>query len=155
MGNYSSCFYIPSKTAKLIDSQGNLRQVKAPAKAAELMLEEPGHVVSPVQELRRTRRLIALRAEDELLAGKFYLLVHLSKLNRKISESELGIIESAAAASKKKKSSKGRRGAKVLPAVANEAESEVKEELDMGFACCRLEKCRQWTPALEAITEEL
>ncbi|KAJ9171739.1 hypothetical protein P3X46_015058 [Hevea brasiliensis] len=152
MGNYASCFNSPS-TARLMDYHGNIRQLILPLKAAELMLEEPGHVISSLHDLRRTRRISALRAEDELFAGKLYLLVPLSKVNRKISDSEMAIIESA-----KKRSQKKRRGSKIQPAVPMtvEAETEVEslEGLDSDFGSCQLRNFCHWTPALEPILEE-
>ncbi|OAY61915.1 hypothetical protein MANES_01G226900v8 [Manihot esculenta] len=153
MGNFASCFHIPT-TAKLMDFHGNLRQLLLPLKAADLMLEEPGHVVSSLHDLRRTRRLSALRAEDEIFAGKIYILVPLSKVHRKISDSEMAILESAEKRSKKKRS-----GAKILPAVPVTVEVETEmvealEGLDSGFGSCRLGNYCHWTPVLEPILEE-
>ncbi|EEF47282.1 uncharacterized protein LOC8267358 [Ricinus communis] len=165
MGNYSSCFCIHRsnlKTAKLIDSKGTLRQLKLPVKAAELMLEEPGYVVSAAHELLRTGRVIALRAEDEVLARKVYLSLPLCRVNRKISESEMRIIQCAVAV--EKMSPKKKSGAKVLPAVAVEVKEEeeeiesevvgVLEEQDTDFSGCRLANYQRWTPVLEPIFEE-
>ncbi|KAB5520172.1 hypothetical protein DKX38_024491 [Salix brachista] len=167
MGNYTSCCVVftcsrtAPKTAKLMDSQGKLRQViSLPVKAAELMLEEPGHAICPLHELKQRNRLIAMRADDELLPGKLYLLVTLSKVNCKVSASELAIMESNIAACEKR-SSKKRNGAKVLPAMAveleegSEGEVSVFEGNDLPSSTgCRLVNYRQWTPALEPISEE-
>ena len=166
MGNYTSCCVVVSlsrkrKTAKLVNSQGNLRQLRVPVKAAELMIEEPGHVISLVDELKQRGRTIAMRADEELLPGKVYLLVPLSKVNCKISASELAIIESTIAACARR-SSKKRSGAKVSPAMAvdlkdeknSEGEFKVFEGNDTSSTSYRLVNYRQWTPALEPIPEE-
>ncbi|KAJ6993084.1 hypothetical protein D5086_012678 [Populus alba] len=166
MGNYTSCCSVGTlsrkpKAAKLINSQGNLRQVTLPVKAAELMLEEPGHVIAPVDELKQRSRTIAMRADDELLPGKVYLSVPLGKVNCKISASELEIIESTIAACAKR-SSKKRSGAKVLPDMAvdlreekgSESGVKVLEGNDTSSTSYRLVNYRQWTLALEPILEE-
>ncbi|WCJ22303.1 hypothetical protein M5689_004398 [Euphorbia peplus] len=155
MGNHtSSCFKISTskpKTAKLIDFNGNLTRVKLPVKAAELMLEHPGYVLSPVHDLQRTGRLIALRAEDELLPSKVYLLVSLSRVNQKMSESEMKIVGFVGVKIARKKR---QRGAKVLPDVEVVGEIEVLEEGD-GSSGGRVEKFGHWTPVLDTISEEV
>lgn len=179
MGNHastSSCFLKhPSPKAKLIDGNGNLRQVKVPIKAAEVMLEEePGHVISPVDGLQTNQRISAMRADDELLAGKVYLLVRLSRVNGVFTKEETAMIH--AACDKKHKSSLKRRGkrsaAKVLPDVTGihvssstteEKESDyrdghhvtlsVRDVTETGFSGYRFRKHRQRSPVLESISE--
>ncbi|KAJ6362819.1 hypothetical protein OIU78_003085 [Salix suchowensis] len=161
MGNYTSCCVVVSlsrkpKTAKLINSQGNLRQVSLPVKAAELMIEEPGHVISLVDELKQRSRTIAMRADEELLPGKVYLLVPLSKVNCKISASELEIIEATIAACARR-SSKKRSGAKVLPAMAVDLKEEKNSEGEVKVFegnYTSSTSYRHWTLALEPIPEE-
>ncbi|KAJ0112977.1 hypothetical protein Patl1_00901 [Pistacia atlantica] len=164
MGNYtSSCFFVHSTLkAKLVDANGNLRQVNLPIKAAEVMLEEPGHVISPVDGLLRTRRISAMRADDELLAGKLYMFVPINRVNGKVTEKDISIIE---AASDKKKSLRLRRrkrsNAKVLPTVTEEVREDREESdqvtvlrvNDTGFASHRFKNQKQWNPVLEAISE--
>ncbi|KAJ9696639.1 hypothetical protein PVL29_008716 [Vitis rotundifolia] len=163
MGNYMSCYsFQPStpKTAKLFDAHGNLRRVKVPVTAAELMLEEPGYVVSRVDDLRRTRRIPAMRADDVLLEGKAYLMMPVSRVHCVVSEVEMALI---AAASKRR--SKKRGGSRVLPA-GNEGTTENLEVQsrvlggdgggggDVGFfGRHRLGNFRQWSPVLETISE--
>ncbi|PON61692.1 hypothetical protein PanWU01x14_143510 [Parasponia andersonii] len=165
MGNHSSsCFVITfsksDPTAKLFDAHGNLlRRVKLPLKAAELMLEEdPGHVISPADELNRTGRFCAMRAEDELMARKSYLLVPLCKVNRKVSDSDMAIIKSTTSKKKSKNSSK------VSPAMAaeeprGEAEESVINAFEQsiattGFGFGRtMGYSKGWKPALEPISE--
>lgn len=179
MGNHastSSCFLKHSSPkAKLIDGNGNLRQVKVPITAAEVMLEEePGHVISPVDELQTNQRISAMRADDELLAGKVYLLVRLGRVNGMFTQEETAMIH--AACDKKHKSSLKRRSkrsaAKVLPAMAvnpdsssttEEKESDYRDGhhvtlsvwdvTDTGFSGYRFRKHRQRSPVLESISE--
>ncbi|MCI47646.1 hypothetical protein A2U01_0068888, partial [Trifolium medium] len=58
-------------------------------KSAELMIELIGHVITPAVELLRTQRITALRADEELIAGKVYLVVPVSRVNSKASEFEI------------------------------------------------------------------
>ena len=161
MGIQFSCHSFQSstlKTAKLFDAQGNLRRVKVPVTAAELMLEEPGYVVSRLDDLRKTRRIPAMRADDVLAEGKAYLLVPVSRVHCVVSEVEMRAID---AASKKKRKSKKRGGSRVLPA-GNEGSTENLEIQsrvlggggDMGFGGRhRSGNSRPWSPALETISE--
>ncbi|KAH7578259.1 hypothetical protein ACOSP7_000518 [Xanthoceras sorbifolium] len=163
MGNYtSSCFLVHSSNkARIIDSNGNLRQVKVSIKAAEVMIEEPGQVISPVDQLLRTHRVSPMRADDELLAGKAYMLFPVVRVHSKVKEEELAIVK--AACHQKKGSLLQRRkktsGAKVLPAVNEEAKGEVEGQVpvsggtDTELSGIRLGNQKQWSPILEAISE--
>ncbi|GAV82523.1 DUF4228 domain-containing protein [Cephalotus follicularis] len=167
MGNYTSlCVFGQSskKTAKLIiiDTQtGNLKKIDVPVKeAAEIMLEEPGHVISPFEEIRKTGRISAMKADDELLAGKVYMLVPVGKVHSKVSESELEVIVEVACSKKRSSSNRKRNGgAKVLPSATEEVREEGDSEsmvfggVDTGFSGYRLRTCRQWNPVLEPISE--
>ncbi|XVF32876.1 hypothetical protein REPUB_Repub17cG0120700 [Reevesia pubescens] len=164
MGNStSSCFIqdsIRKKMAKVIDAKGSLRKVKLPVKAAELMLEEPGHIISPVEDLKRTRRVAAMRADDELLVGKVYVLVPIRRVHCKVTDADMTIIEAACSGKKRRKS-----GAKVLPDVTEELREEEESQVEvLGENCMkgtsvpgyRLGKnYRTWTPVLEPISEVL
>ncbi|KAI3449404.1 hypothetical protein Pfo_006069 [Paulownia fortunei] len=153
MGNISSCFYVQSNTAKLIDLHRNiLRLVDVPVTAAELMLEEPGHVVSPLYDFRRDFRLSAMKADESLSGGRVYILIPVSRVNGKVSESEMAVIESACGERRAK-----RRSSKVIPVVTeipgDGTDNSVKllgEENDIGLMNYRM---RQWKPALEPIYE--
>lgn len=165
MGNRTSstsCFNIQNlrsqKMAKVIDAQGNLRKVNLPAKAAEVMLEEPGHIISTLDELKRTHRVAAMRADDELLATKVYVLVPIGRVHCKVNDADMAIIEAACSGKRRRKIS----GAKVLPAdVMEEEESQFQvlgEKSIKGIPVStgyRLGSCRPWTPVLEPISEVL
>lgn len=153
MGNITSCFSTQSNTAKLIDlNRKTVRVVDLPATAAELMLEEPGCVVSPANDLRRDRRFSAVKADDCLTGGGVYVLIPVGRVNGKVSESEMAVIESICGERRAK-----RRSSKVLPVEAEVSGdggcNPVKllgEESDVGRLNYRL---KQWKPVLEPIYE--
>ena len=170
MGNgasYCSCFSVSigipkrdsrtkSKTAMLLDTRGNIREIKVPVKSAELMIQELGHVITPVEELRRTRQILALPADEELVAGKVYLLVPASRVHSKASEFEMAIAEKNG---RRKKKSSGNM-AKVLPVSSlgqRDGEIEVSSFQGMlvGIPCHQLgiQHGRRWNPVLEPIVE--
>ncbi|XVE73415.1 hypothetical protein DITRI_Ditri11bG0116300 [Diplodiscus trichospermus] len=144
--------------AKVIDAQGNQGKVKLPAKAAELMLEEPGHIVSSVEDLKRTRRVAAMRADDELLVGKVYVLIPIGRVHCKVTDADMAIIEAACSGKKKRKNS----GSKILPDMTEELIEEKENEAQVLPEKCmkgiplpgyRLVNYKPWTPVLEPISE--
>ncbi|WJX79843.1 hypothetical protein P8452_62923 [Trifolium repens] len=154
MGNTSSC--IPTncasfeivnekvtksrkKTATLLDTSGNIREIKLPMKSAEIMIELIGHVITPAEDLLRTRRITALRADEELIAGKVYLVVPVSRVNSKASEFEIAVSDQKKGSGKRK----GCKTAKVSPV------SKLTEN-DGGVYCVRQ---KRWNPVLDPILE--
>ncbi|WJX79835.1 hypothetical protein P8452_62915 [Trifolium repens] len=152
MGNTTSCSCIPTnraindkviiktkknKTATLLDTSGNIQEIKLPMKSAELMIELIGHVITPVEDLLRTRRITALRADEELVAGKVYLAVPVSRVNSKATEFEIAMAE------------EGRGKKKVNKTVKVSPVSKLTEN-DGGVYCVRQ---RRWNPVLDPIFE--
>jgi hypothetical protein len=152
MGNTTSCSCIPTnraindkviiktkknKTATLLDTSGNIQEIKLPMKSAELMIELIGHVITPVEDLLRTRRITALRADEELVAGKVYLAVPVSRVNSKATEFEIAMAEEGRG---KKKVNKTVKVSPVLKLTEN----------DGGVYCVRQ---RRWNPVLDPIFE--
>ncbi|GLT42630.1 hypothetical protein SLA2020_166200 [Shorea laevis] len=170
MGNSVSSCFIPQlnskKMARVIDADGNLRRVKLPAKAAELMVEEPGHVVSIVDHLRVTRRVSAVRADDELLPGKVYMLVPICRVNCRITEAEMERIEAACTEKKRKEMSRKKRrtSVKVSPAVTEPEEFRKEEDSRNEVVGTKIETpcylkrrhygAAPWSPVLETISEK-
>ena len=175
MGNnasYYSCFSVSigipnkgsrtkSKTAMLLDIRGNIREIKVPVKSAELMIQELGHVITPVEELRRTRRILALPADEELVAGKVYLLVPASRVHSKASEFEMAIAEQWGTCEKsdRRKKRSGNK-AKVSPVSGlGEKNGEIEvssfQGILVGIPCHQLgiQHGRRWNPVLEPIVE--
>ncbi|TYG89975.1 hypothetical protein ES288_A12G145700v1 [Gossypium darwinii] len=148
MGNITfSCFVPNSKEmAKIIDARGNLKKVKLPVTAVEVMIEEPGHVISAMEELKRSRSVVAMRAEDELLVGKVYVLVPIGRVHCNVTDMDVAIMEAACNGKKRKKSG----GAKISPYAAVVEEGYVQVRAPRG---CRLGSYRRWTPVLESISE--
>ncbi|GAU11285.1 hypothetical protein TSUD_342760 [Trifolium subterraneum] len=155
MGNTTSCSCIPgstnsssaindkviitkskkNKTATLLDTSGNIQEIKLPMKSAELMIELIGHVITPAENLIRTRRITALRADEELIAGKVYLAVLVSRVNCKASEFEIAMAEEGSG------KRKGNKTGKVSPVVAKLTGN------DGGV------RQRRWNPVLDPIFE--
>lgn len=156
MGCFFACFSLKStETAKLLDIGGGLiGKVRLPVKAAELMLERPGYVISPVDVLRRTRRISALKADDELVGGKIYVLVAVGRIGSKVSMAELENFE-LAFKNRVKKS-----GSKVQPAAATTGTTAEEEEEIGGGICgsdhlsCGRGNYKRWNPNLESISED-
>ncbi|XP_077250818.1 uncharacterized protein LOC143890136 [Tasmannia lanceolata] len=151
----SCCIFNTKPLAKFIDPNGNLRLIGIPAQAAELMLESPGYLVAPVEELSRTRRISAMRADEELEIGKLYLMFPVSRVNCWVSEREIVAIDSATCRNKKGKTD----GSRVFPERERVMVLEVDDdddegERDTGFAGHRLNSYRQWKPVLEPVNEE-
>ncbi|KAE8723212.1 Secretion-associated RAS super family 2 isoform 1 [Hibiscus syriacus] len=151
MGNIASGCFIPDSIrkniAEVIDARGNIWRVKLPVKAAEIMLEEPGHVISSVKDLKRTRSVVAVRADDELLAGEVYVLVPIGRVRNKVTDTDMAIIEAVCRGKKTRKS-----GAKVSPEVEESGVRVAPVAAPRGY---RSGSCRPWTPVLESITEVL
>lgn len=148
--------------AKLVDANGNLRQVKLPIKAAEVMLEEPGHVICPVDALLKTHRITAMRADDELLAGKLYMFVPVSRIHGKVTEKDISILGSACERKKSLRlSGRKRSNVKVLPTESEKVREDregsdhvtVLKVTDTGFASYRFKNQKQRNPVLETISE--
>ncbi|KAK7269619.1 hypothetical protein RIF29_22352 [Crotalaria pallida] len=165
-----------NKTATLLDTQGKIREIKLPVRSGELMIEELGHVIVPVEELRLTKRVSALPAVEELVAGKVYLLVPVSRVHTKATQLEMAIVEkwcNCEKKNKKKKSSSGKRKkasginmAKVSPVSKNGellllegSNFIISGKLSGGASssssssCDQLRRQARWNPVLEPILE--
>ncbi|XP_061338455.1 uncharacterized protein LOC133285262 [Gastrolobium bilobum] len=160
----SGCCRRSTKTAMLLDTSGKIREIKVPVRSAELMIEELGHVIIPVEELRRTRRISALPADQELLGGKVYLLAPVSRVHSKASESEMAIAEQWCSEKKSNKSGprkkKSGNMAKVSPVSTlsgRDGEIEVSSFPGrgnlVGIPCHQLGSRGRWNPVLEPILE--
>ncbi|KAK3415428.1 hypothetical protein EUGRSUZ_H01053 [Eucalyptus grandis] len=165
MGNLPSCCARPCrKEAALFDPDGKLWRLPTPVKAAEVMLEVPGHIVVPVEEIWRSQRIVAMHADDELALGKAYLAVPARQMNRKVDEVELAAIESTL---KRKRIGTGKQGeAKTTKSKGGTLYVAILEKEKGGgggdgggtggsfnpqlISCSR----RQWNPVLEPILED-
>ncbi|KNA26033.1 hypothetical protein SOVF_001020 [Spinacia oleracea] len=145
--------------AKLVDSQGQLTLINLPTTVAELMLENPGFALTPVEELRETSRIPAMKADDVLLGRKVYLLVPVDKVNSRLTDLQLAAIDSLLCSCNGKVGGKATRGgSKVSPTTGvngNSLEDLVK---DLSGKCTgvtgqRNRFCKVWEPVLEPILE--
>ena len=138
----------PTKTAILLESGGNTREIKLPVKSGELMIEEFGHVVTPLDELRRTGRVSALLPEEDLVPGKVYLLLPVSRVHSKASKFEMAIAEAQS------KRTRGINMAKVSPSlVSSSSERDAENEVTVFPVCPRLGNQLRWNPVLDTIFE--
>ncbi|XP_074317839.1 uncharacterized protein LOC141653872 [Silene latifolia] len=168
MGNYSSCFKAQSKNskvAKLVDSQGQVKLVNLPTTVVEIMLDNPGFALSPVDELQRTKRIPVMKADDILLGRKVYLLVPVDKVNSRLSDLQLAAIDSLVCSCnenvRKQTRTQTRGGSKVSPVVETGVSGENLEELaksltekSTGLAGQRNNGFgKAWAPVLEPILE--
>ncbi|KAD6120220.1 hypothetical protein R6Q59_026274 [Mikania micrantha] len=159
MGNFTSCFNSELQSAKLIDIDGHLRHIKVPITAAEIMiLEQPGHLVSPVENgIQSSYKLTALRADQELTNGRLYFLIPAGRLNSFVTESELEMLLSVC---RKVKQVKRRRKSKVLPEektggdTVDAGAGDVLGRLEEGFTGQRVCSSPMWRPVLDPIYEE-
>ncbi|CAJ1875698.1 unnamed protein product [Sphenostylis stenocarpa] len=140
-----------TKTATLLESDGNTREIKLPVKSGELMIQEFGHVITPLDQLRRTGRVSALVAEEELVAGKVYLLLPVSRVHSKASKFEMAIAETRSSHGKRTKRS---NMAKVSPSlIPRSTERDVENEVSLFPVCPRLGNQVRWSPVLDTIFE--
>lgn len=84
MGNFASCTLarIPgsARGARVVLPDGAVRLVRLPAKAAELMLEAPGHFLADARALQAGRRIAALGADEDLELGGVYAALPMKRL---------------------------------------------------------------------------
>ncbi|KAK9704793.1 hypothetical protein RND81_07G011500 [Saponaria officinalis] len=160
MGNYGSCLNphngVDSKIAKLVDSQGQVTPIELPTTVAELMLENPGFAICPVDEVVRSRRVLVMKADDVLEGRKYYLLVPVDKVNSRMSDSQLAAIDSLLC-KRKVKGGRTRGSSKVSPFVegGENLESLVRglSEKCTGLAGQKSIVSKAWVPVLEPIME--
>uniref|UniRef100_A0A803M7K1 Uncharacterized protein n=1 Tax=Chenopodium quinoa TaxID=63459 RepID=A0A803M7K1_CHEQI len=148
--------------AKLVDSLGQLKLVNLPTTVAELMLEHPGFAIAPVDELRETRRITAMRADDVLLGRKVYLLVPVDKVNSRLTDLQMAAIDSIVCSCNGKVGGRTRGGSKISPDLEanNGLDGQSLEDLvkDLSGKCTgltgqRKRFCKVWEPVLEPILE--
>lgn len=148
MGNNSSCFPRCSSSSGstallLVPGTGRTRHISIPATAAELMLDAPstGHVVAHAGELARSRRVVGMRAEEQLVAGEIYLLLPKSRVGSKVDDRQLEVIREAL----------GKMGCKVLPGAAGNSAGQVGEVNQNQNQ--KVKYYFQWKPFLDTIPE--
>ncbi|CAN6469145.1 unnamed protein product [Victoria cruziana] len=156
MGNHFSCVcVVDCPVVRLADLAGNVHEFPSARPVAELMIEFPGHIVAPADEVLKSRRVRSLRADEEAKPGELYLLFPMGRVNSRVADHEVA----AAAAAVSRRSRAKSNGAKVFPTAAAEARSPTNVKMDTveapetGLAGLRLPNYRRWTPELQSINE--
>ncbi|KAG6535635.1 uncharacterized protein LOC122000007 [Zingiber officinale] len=157
MGNGASC--VPRCTraaaAKVVGPDGFLRPIEAPAGAAEIMVEFPGHAVARAEEALRTRRAAGMRADEELLPGVVYFLLPLNRVGSRLSDCQVEALLEAVGRRRRRGKQGDRPRSRVFPEVGGGKERKVavwEGELT-GLSGKKVGGCRQWRPALDTIHE--
>lgn len=160
MGNGVSC--VPrciqaAATAKIVGPDGVLRQIEAPAGAAEIMMEFPGHVVARADEALRDRRAAGMRADEELLPGAAYLLLPLNRVGSRLSDCQVEVLLEAFGR-RRRRCKEDCRGRRMFPEISGGGEEKkpkvaVWEGELTSLTSKRVSGCGQWKPALDTIHE--
>ncbi|XP_076932213.1 uncharacterized protein LOC143597659 [Bidens hawaiensis] len=151
MGNYTSaCSLImitplmkTNKAARVIFPSGEVRQLREPVNAAEIMLESPGFFLVNARALTINRRFSPLSADVELDPGNVFIMFPMRRVNSVVTPADMAVFWMA-----------GKRisGAEMGDGVAvEERPREAVEVPEFGF---RAAVCRSRKPALDTITEE-
>lgn len=159
MGNFSSCIKTQNSShskniAKLVDTQGKITLVNLPITVAELMLENPGFAPTLIEDLRETRRIPAMKADEKLLGRKVYLLLPVDKVNSRLTDLQLASVDSLLCScnNNKKVGGRTRGGSKVSPILDEHNLEELVKDLTGGNGQ-RKRFCKVWEPVLEPILE--
>ncbi|XP_031486235.1 uncharacterized protein LOC116254796 [Nymphaea colorata] len=153
MGNHFSCVCaVDFPVVRLADLAGNVHEFPSARAVAELMIEFPGRVVAPADEVLNSRRVRSLRADEEAKPGKLYVLFPMERVNSRVADHEVAAVAAAVSRRSRAKSS----GAKVFPTAVVEAGAPKKvriEAPETGLAGLRLPNYRRWRPELQSINE--
>ncbi|KAK1412045.1 hypothetical protein QVD17_32999 [Tagetes erecta] len=157
MGNYASACTLmispPMKTnkaARVIFPSGEIRQLREPIKAAEIMFESPGFFLVNSRSLNINRRFSPLSADEELERGNVYIMFPMRRVNSVITPADMAVFWMGG-------NSAGRRIAgRISPEVNRPTEAcgdgvEVAETPEFGY---RVAVCRSKKPSLDTIAEE-
>ncbi|KAJ4830334.1 hypothetical protein Tsubulata_041837 [Turnera subulata] len=163
MGNGTSCapsIISSSGVVKVLFSNGNLQIYTKPVKAAELMLENPGHFVCDSTTLRTGHRIHGLSADEELQRRQLYFLLPMDLLYSVLTREEMSSLTYKATKALKQTNNFG----KIFPVFSDFIcifPSEFVKTVDATNqsgehtvpATERYTKQRSWKPALETIVE--
>ncbi|GLU01552.1 hypothetical protein SLE2022_188580 [Rubroshorea leprosula] len=107
MGNYVSCtLSMPlgksSKSIKVVLPDGEIRQLSAPTKAAELMLETPNFFLVNSRSLKIGRRFSPLSADEDLEFANVYVMFPMKRVNSTVNAADMGALFLAANSASKR-----------------------------------------------------
>ncbi|VFQ78153.1 unnamed protein product [Cuscuta campestris] len=156
MGNQFSCRsvgvseQIQAVSCKVLLPGGELRLLREPVKAAEIMLEHPAHFLVNAGSLVAGRRFSALAADDDLAFGNAYVVFPMKWLGSVITAEDVSVLVRTAAA---KRACSGSAG-KVSPADGSPVNDVDRLGAAAEYRQHRLSSCRSKKPLLETIVEE-
>ncbi|XP_010525033.1 PREDICTED: uncharacterized protein LOC104802908 [Tarenaya hassleriana] len=166
MGNYVSCSLSKtsssSSSAKVILPDGEVRDVYAPMKAAEIMMETPNHFLVDAKSLKIGRKLSPLPADEDLdLRGgcHVYIAFPMSRASSAANASDKARMFLAAG---KKRRRGGPNGGRVSPGgegddvrlISPKLKLEDIEEFSAAEFMHRISVSKSKKPQLETIAEE-
>ncbi|XP_019164621.1 PREDICTED: uncharacterized protein LOC109160832 [Ipomoea nil] len=163
MGNLVSCSARKGRkaaAARVILPGGEIRRLREPVKAAEIMLEHPTHFLVNAGSLTAGRRFSPLSADQDLESGNVYAAFPMKRLSSVITAADVAVLLVAAKKSPAKRLSAG-NAAKVSPAEGGDetpGNDVGRLGVTSGFVGQeyrhRLSLCRSKKPLLETIIEE-
>ncbi|KAM0068098.1 hypothetical protein Hdeb2414_s0002g00069281 [Helianthus debilis subsp. tardiflorus] len=152
MGNYASCTLTKhSNTTKIIYPTGEIRKLRQPINAAELMMESPNTFLVNSKTLRIGSRFSALNADDELEIASVYVVFPMNRRNSVVTTNDLGSVFLVAKSGGKRIGSVriSPENAPTPPRVSFEEVEEFSSPEFKKMVCM----CRSKKPLLETIVE--
>lgn len=95
MGNHVSCTLLKKssfKSIKIVFPGGEIRQLSAPTKAAELMLETPNFFLVNSQSLKIGLRFSPLNADEDLELANVYVMFPMKRVNSTVTSADMGAL---------------------------------------------------------------
>ncbi|CAN1331223.1 hypothetical protein LINPERPRIM_LOCUS35246 [Linum perenne] len=170
MGNYVSCTLATpliktGKAARVVFPCGEVKQFRAPIKAAEIMFDCPNFFffLANSQSLHIGRRFSPLPADEELELGNVYLLFPMKRSSSVVTAADMAVFFLAANSAAKRisgfKVPGGGSGDMSQPEEVNDGGRKSLEEVAEEFEIAaeikyRLPICRSRKPMLKTIREE-
>ncbi|GJX00905.1 putative serine/threonine-protein kinase CTR1-like protein [Tanacetum coccineum] len=153
MGNYVSCTLTKySKSTRVVYPNGEIRKVRQPIKAAELMLESPNMFLVNSKTLKIGARFQALNADEDLEIRNVYVMFPMNRYSSVVATADLAALFIVAKSGSKKIGS-----VRVLPENAPtppRLSFEDIEEVSTPEFKHMISMCRSKKPLLETIAEE-
>lgn len=160
MGNAALC--APSLTSngavKIVTSDGRLLiYTRQAVKAAEIMLENPGHFLCESTHLKIGQRIPGICAEEELERGQVYFLLPMEMLYSVLTDDEMKFLTQTASRGIKQ-AAITLKISRIFPEFClfpngNSGVAGSTDEICAGESQQRYSRQRSWQPALETIVE--
>ncbi|GLT35144.1 hypothetical protein SLA2020_096220 [Shorea laevis] len=156
MGNAASCApsIISNGATKVLFSNGTIHIYTKPVKAADLMLDNPGHFVCDSSTLKVGYRIHGLTAEEDLERRQLYFLLPMELLYSVLTHEEMSSLNYKA--TKALKYASFNNLGKIFSVCLFPSEAKTSGKMAGGTPVDSVEryvKQRSWKPALETIVE--